>query len=107
VANALGVIFVNKTGATTFSGASSDLWVFTNGIKGTGPMGFQASIAGSNVGDVLYSPIWRITAATWQSASDAKFLTTAPEIASSASAGLLKTEVPGFVVNCPFVEVDA
>lgn len=107
VANALGVIFVNKTGATTFSGASSDLWVFTNGIKGTGPMGFQASIAGSNVGDVLYSPMWRITAATWQNASDAKFLTTAPEIASSASAGLLKTEVAGFVVNCPFVEVDA
>ena len=40
VANDLGVVFVNKTGATLKSGSSSDLYVFTNGIKGTGPMGF-------------------------------------------------------------------
>jgi hypothetical protein len=45
VADYLGVIFVNKTGATLLTGASSNLWVFTNGIEGTGPMGFQASIA--------------------------------------------------------------
>ncbi len=30
VANALGILFVNKTGPVTLSGASSDLWVFTN-----------------------------------------------------------------------------
>jgi hypothetical protein len=64
VADALGVTFVEKTGATLLTGASSNLWVFTNGIRGTGPMGFQASIAGSNVGDAGYSPLWRITAAT-------------------------------------------
>lgn len=104
-ANALGVLFVNKTGPTTLSGASSDLYVFTNGIKGTGPMGFQASIAGSNVGDTQYSPMWRINAATWKDPSAAKFLTTASEISSSASGGMLSTEIAGFVVNCPFVEV--
>ncbi len=58
VADALGVTFVNKTGAALLSGASSDLYVFTNGIKGTGPMGFQASIASANVGDTAYSPLW-------------------------------------------------
>ena len=45
VADALGVVFANKTGSALKSGASSDLFVFTNGIKGTGPMGFQASVA--------------------------------------------------------------
>jgi hypothetical protein len=104
-ANALGVTFVNKTGAATLSGASSDLWVFTNGIKGTGPMGFQASIAGSNVGDVQYSPIWRINAVTWKDADEPKFLTTAQEINTAASKGMLTTQIAGFVVNCPFVEV--
>jgi len=51
VADALGVIYTNKTGAALLSGGSSDLYVFTNGIKGTGPMGFQAGIASTNVGD--------------------------------------------------------
>ena len=105
-ANALGVQFVNKTGTVTLSGASSDLWVFTNGIKGTGPMGFQASIAGSNVGDLQYSPIWRINAVTWKDPAAAKFLTMASEISAAASGGMLGTEIAGFVVNCPFVEVN-
>ena len=105
-ANMLGVIFVNKTGATNLSGASSDLYVFTNGIKGTGPMGFQASIAGSDVGDNAYSPLWRINAATWEEPSKAKFLTTVAEIGGAASNDMLATELAGFVVNCPFVEVN-
>ena len=104
-ANALGVVFVDKTAATNLSGASSDLYVFTNGIKGTGPMGFQASIAGSDVGDNAYSPLWRINASTWEDPSKAKFLTTVAEISTVASNGMLATELAGFVVNCPFVEV--
>ena len=60
VADDLGVVFVNKTGSTLTSGASSDLYVFTNGIKGNGPMGYKASIASTNVGDEAYSPFWRI-----------------------------------------------
>lgn len=106
VADALGVIFVNKTGATLLTGASSDLWVFTNGIPGTGPMGFQASIAGSNVGGISYSPLWRITAATWSDAGKAEFLTSAQQISSAISGGVLATEIAGVVVNCPFVEVN-
>jgi hypothetical protein len=105
VANAPGILFVNKTGPVTLSGASSDLWVFTNGISGTGPMGYQASITGSNIGDTQYSPMWRINTATWKDPSAAKFLTNASEIASFASGGMLSTEIAGFVVNCPFVEV--
>ena len=103
-ANSLGVLFVNKTGHVTLSSASSDLWVFTNGIKGTGPMGYQASITSSNVGDTQYSPMWRINTATWKDPTTAKFLTTASEIANFASGGMLATEIAGFVVNCPFVE---
>lgn len=105
VANALGVIHVNRTGSTLLTGSSSDLWVFTNGINGTGPMGFQASIAGSNVGDVGYSPLWRIIAATWADADKAEFLTTAKQISDAIGGGKLSTEIAGVVVNCPFVEV--
>jgi hypothetical protein len=105
VADDLGVIFVDKTGATLQTGASSDLWVFTNGIEGTGPMGFQASIAASNVGDAGYSPLWRITATTWSDAATAEFLTNRQQISSAISSGMLATEVAGVIVNCPFIEV--
>lgn len=103
VADALGVIFVEKTGKTLITAASSDLFVFTNGIKGTGPMGFQASIASTNVGNAFYSPLWRILATTWSDPSQAQFLTTHAEITSAGTSGRLTTEIAGVVVNCPFV----
>lgn len=106
VADALGVVHANKTGSTLLTGASSDLWVFTNGIAGTGPMGFQASIAGSDVGDAGYSPMWRITAATWSEAGEAEFLTSAQQISAAVSGGMLETMVAGAIVNCPFLEVN-
>ena len=103
LADALGVIFVNKTGSALLSGGSSDLYVFTNGIKGTGPMGYQASIAASNVGDAAYSPLWRIQATTWKDPSHAEFLTSLAQITSAAQAGKISTNIAGALVNCPIV----
>src|SRR5215469_8377423 len=105
VADALGVICTNKTGAALLSGGSSDLYVFTNGIKGTGPMGFQASIASTNVGDTAYSPLWRIQATTWKDPSHAEFLTRVTQITSAAQAGKISINIAGVVVNCPIVNV--
>ena len=105
VAGELGVVFANKTGSALKSGASSDLFVFTNGIKGTGPMGFQASISSANVGEDAYSPLWRIQATTWKDPSQAQFLKTAKEISTVASDGKLTIDIAGAIVNCPFVEV--
>jgi hypothetical protein len=106
VADMLGVTFVERTSATLLSGASSDLYVFTNGIKGTGPMGFQASIGSTNTGDEFYSPMWRIQATTWAEPDSAEFLTMTSQITSAASKGALGTEVAGVIVNCPFVEIN-
>ena len=104
VADDLGVIFVNKTGLTLVSGSSSDLYVFTNGIKGNGPMGYQASIASTNAGDEAYSPLWRIQTVTWKDPMQEEFLNLLNEITENAKQGHLKTEIAGVVVNCPFVE---
>jgi hypothetical protein len=107
VADALGVTFVNKTGSALLSGGSSDLYIFTNGIKGTGPMGYQASIAASNVGDSAYSPLWRIQATTWKDPSHAEFLTSLAQITSASQTGKLSTNIAGVAVNCPIVDVNA
>jgi hypothetical protein len=105
LADKLGVVFANKTGSALKRGASSDLFVFTNGIKGTGPMGFQASVASTNAGEDAYSPLWRTQAITWKDPSHAQLLTTAKEISTAASHGKLTIEIAGAIVNCPFVEV--
>lgn len=104
VADALGVVFANKTSSALRSGASSDLFVFTNGINGTGPMGFQASVASTNAGDDAYSPLWRIQATTWKDPSQAQLLTSAKDISAAATDGKLTIEIAGAIVNCPFVE---
>ncbi len=105
VADMLGIIAVEKIGNTFVSSAASDLYVFTNGITGSGPAGFQASIGSTNAGDKFYSPFWRIQTATWADAESAQFLTTTAEITEASTNEELSTAVGGFVVNCPFVEV--
>ena len=107
VADMLGVIHVEKIGKTLVSSAASDLYVFTNGITGTGPAGFQASIGSTQEGDEFYSPFWRIQMATWANPEDAPFLTTTSEITEAASNEELTTALGGFVVNCPFVLASA
>lgn len=105
VAQDLGVVFANKTGYTLNSGSSSDLYVFTNGLVGTGPMGFQASIASSNTSDETYSPMWRIQGVTWKDPTQADLLTNVKQLGSFISQGLLEVKSAGLIVNCPFVEV--
>lgn len=107
VADMLGVIHVEKIGQTLVSSAASDLYVFTNGITGTGPAGFQASIGSTDIGDEFYSPFWRIQTATWAEPESAPFLTTTSEITEAASNEDLTTALGGFIVNCPFIAVDA
>jgi len=75
VANDLGVIHVPKISNTISTSASSDLYVFTNGLEGNGPLGFQASIGSTTAGDKFYSPLWRIQTATWKNSDDASFVT--------------------------------
>jgi hypothetical protein len=105
VANDLGVIHVPKTSKTLATSASSDLYVFTNGLEGNGPLGFQASIGSTTVGDQFYSPLWRIQTATWENPDQANFVKTIEELQNLAKDTMLSTALAGFVVNCPFVEV--
>lgn len=102
-ADALGVILVEKLGKTLVSPASSDLYAFTNGITGTGPLGFQASIGSTTYGDEYYSPFWRIQTVTWDNPESAEFLSMASEISDASADGKLKTALAGFIVNCPFI----
>lgn len=105
-ANDLGVIHVPKISKTIETSAASDLYVFTNGLEGNGPLGFQASIGSTTAGDKFYSPLWRIQTATWDNPENASFVTSITGIQNLAKDTMLSTGVAGFVVNCPFVPVE-
>ena len=107
VANDLGVVFAPKTADTISNAASSDLYVFTNGLEGNGPLGFQSSIGGTTTGDKFYSPLWRIQMATWTNADDAILVPSLSGLQQRASGGVIDTALAGAIVNCPFVDVSA
>jgi hypothetical protein len=90
---------ISVSAATSGNGSTTSI------NQTTVPMGFQASIASTNVGDTAYSPIWRIQATTWKDPSHVEFLTTVAQITSAAQAGKLDTKIPGVVINCPIVNV--
>jgi hypothetical protein len=84
-----------------------DLFQFMNGIKGSGPMGFQAGIGGANPTDENYSPMWRISFITWKDPSQARILETKADINKLLTDGSITLE-PAMggkhVVNCPFFD---
>lgn len=103
-AKMMGVILANKTQATFATSSSSDLFQFGNGIKGTGPMGFQAGIGSTKPGDQFYSPMWRISVISWNDASSATILENSHDITSHSDQ--IKIMPMGMVVNCPFLSAD-
>jgi hypothetical protein len=103
-ADMLGIIFANKTQDTITTSSSSDLYQFSNGIVGSGPLGFQSGVGSTKEGDQYYSPMWRIQVVTWKDPSMATVLENTHDITSKSD--MTNTMQAGFVVNCPFFSVD-
>jgi hypothetical protein len=103
----MGVTFASLDEKLLSSAAVVDLFQFTNGINGSGPMGFQAGIGAANPTDPNYSPIWKISFNQWKDPSNARILETVSDIAAMKQAGMI-TVTPAMegkhVVNCPFFD---
>jgi hypothetical protein len=103
-ADALGIVLANTTQATISTSSSADLNQFSNGITGSGPLGFQPGVATTKPGDQYYSPMWRIQVITWKDPSSATVLENVQDITSKSDQ--TTTTLAGFIVNCPFFSVD-
>ncbi|MGI0018047.1 MAG: DUF7482 domain-containing protein [Nitrosotalea sp.] len=103
-ADALGIVLANKTQSTITTSAAADLFQFSNGITGSGPLGFQSGVGSSKQGDQYYSPMWRIQVITWKDPSMATVLENTQDITSKSSMTDMATA--GFIVNCPFFSID-
>ena len=90
------------------TGATDEIWVFANGIAGSGVMGFQPAIFDNEAGQPAWSPFWNHFTLQWNDESQARVLRSSAEIREALAAGELEqfNGVPdshpnGFVVNCP------
>ncbi|RMF30633.1 MAG: hypothetical protein D6752_03710 [Candidatus Nitrosothermus koennekii] len=107
-ADMMGVVYAPKIENLTNSAAAVDLFQFGNGIKGSGPMGFQAGIGAANPGDLNYSPMWRISFINWNNPDNAKVLETLDDIQKMVKAEEITIELAmdgKHIVNCPFIEI--
>ncbi len=108
-AEIMGVTYFPNSEELLISSAAVDLFQFKNGIKGSGPMGFQPGIASAAPGDENYSPIWRIYNVEWNNPQDAKILETKFDIDSFNEEDLLTVSIArplnsDHLVNSPFID---
>ncbi len=106
-ANMMGVVFAPSDEKLATTPVAVELTQFTNGINGTGPMGFQPGIGHAGPTDENYSPMWRINFAEWNDPTQAKLLETLFDLNDAQTKGLLAI-APAMegkhVVNCPFFD---
>jgi hypothetical protein len=83
--------------------ARDTVFVFTNGIEGTGPFGFQPDVFPSAPGDGSYRPLRRVVLVAWIDQNQARELRSADEITTAEDAGEIDLEETDIVVNMPLL----
>ena len=89
--------------ATIPEEALANVYVFTNGVEGSGPFGFQADVFDNPPGTDGYTPLRKLNVITWAEGAAARELKSVAEVMEAESNGELTIEQPGVVINMPFV----
>ncbi len=84
----------------------ANVYVFTNGVEGSGPFGFQADVFDNPPGTDGYTPLRRLNVITWAEGTTAREITSVADVLAAEVAGELTIEQPGVVINMPFVVWD-
>lgn len=87
---------------------TDEIWVFANGIPGSGVMGFQPGVFDNQAGQPAWSPFWNHFTLQWKDESKARVLRSGDEVRAALDAGEVEqfngtpdSHPNGFVVNCP------
>lgn len=81
----------------------ADVYVFTNGVKGAGPFGFQVDVFDSVPGDARYTPLRAVTLVTWQQNATTRILKSIEEIRTASHGGQVTLKPLAAVVNMPIL----
>lgn len=81
----------------------ANVFVFTNGSKGGGPMGFQPDVFDRPPGHSGYTPLRALNLVTWKDEGAAWELRSATDVRTAESKGEVTISRPGLVINMPFL----
>jgi hypothetical protein len=81
----------------------TDVYVFDNGKKGAGPLGFQPDIMVNPPGTEGYRPLRKLNIVTWQDENSARILKSASELEEAREAGEVTIKETDIVVNMPML----
>lgn len=81
----------------------ANVYVFKNGVKGSGPFEFQADVFDNPPGTKGYSPLRALNLITWKNEAAARELKSAAEVQEAIARGEVSVEHPGVVVNMPLL----
>lgn len=84
--------------------ALADVYVFTNGVRGGGPMGFQPDVFSSVPGDEDYTPLRTLNLVSWEENATSRELKSVKDVNLAAGKGELTVIRPGAVINMPTVK---
>lgn len=79
----------------------ADVYVFTNGVKGNGPFGFQEDVFDSVPGDPHYTPLRSVILVTWRDGPKPRVLGSVGDIRAATDNAEATLKRPGVVVNMP------
>lgn len=107
-AEIMGVVHSPKSSNLISDSAAVDLFQFQNGVKGSGPLGFQPGIAAAVPGDENYSPMWRIYIVEWNDPKSARILESRSDIEyfkneEKITVSIARPMNSEHIVNCPFI----
>jgi hypothetical protein len=81
----------------------ANVYVFTNGIDGHGPFGFQADIFDAVPGDEGYRPLRAVNLVAWKEGIEARELRSVSDLKTAEEKGDVAITRPGIVVNMPIL----
>lgn len=81
----------------------ADVYVFTNGLKGDGPFGFQVDVFSAVPGDARYTPLRSVILVTWREGVKPRLMGSVEEIQAAARTREIVLKRPGVVVNMPII----
>lgn len=79
------------------------VYVFTNGISGEGPFGYQADVFDNPPGTEGYSPLRAVHLVSWANEDAARELRSGADVRDAEASGAVSIQRAGAVVNMPFL----
>ena len=106
-AETMGIVF-SPASESLLTESTSDLFMFKNGIRGSGPLGFQPIITSTVAENDNYSPIWQVNSVEWNDKDSAKILETKSDIDAFHTEDLISVSLARptnsyHVINSPII----